>query len=149
MRSAPPVFVPVGRFVMGWAIAAGLALLSVCAGGVWLWHMEVWHQADSLMLMWLLLSAACAILLRRESWPSGRLGWDGEVWRFELGRQGGPAVAVHVVRVWDGGRRLCLRLKPVDSDEGYARAGFVWLRALDMPGQWHSLRCALAASDTL
>jgi hypothetical protein len=147
MHSAPPVAVPVGRFVWGWRISAALAVVSGLALCLWRWLYPVGAMPSlALACGWLALLLLSALAWRREAWPAGQLRWDGQAWCFEQTGDGQVPFAVDVRLVWDGAAALCLRLSATGPT---GPRGFVWLRACDMPLQWHALRCALCAADSL
>lgn len=148
MRNAPPVAVPVGRFVWGARIAACLALITLIALLVWLWQTGagVGHVLG-LLLSWAVLAGLSAWAVRRQAWPHGQLRWDGQSWWFQA--EGVVSAWPVVVRaVWDGGLAICLRLQ-VGEQGVRQQMGYACLCAQDMPSAWHGLRCAVYQGDTL
>lgn len=145
MHSAPPVLVPVGRFVWGhrWPVVwagLGLGVLGLWAGQAGL---------DRFGLLLLLGTSVGVLLLMGQIWPrellpAGELAWDGEGWWFHPRSGAAQAVAVDVH--WDAGRALLLRVSA--RSPGWALDRYAWLRAGDMPLQWHGLRCAVHAQHT-
>ena len=84
MHSAPPVLVPVGRFLWGarihWALALSSALV---LGTVGLTSAIAVAQAAFALSIW---CAACLLSHRwmaSDTLPPGQLQWDGQEWRFE------------------------------------------------------------------
>ena len=145
MRSAPPVLVPVGRFVWGERSVWALALLSLCLGLLWLVQQGAGLGAWLLALpVWLGLAVASVWCWRRELLPAGRLSWDGEAWWFEPAREGAAAQAVALQLVWDGQSALGLHVQALSGRS--ALRGFAWLSATDLPGHWHGVRCAVHAT---
>ncbi len=146
MRSAPPVLVPVGRFVWGHRIALVLCvcIALACSGVAWFYNVtrvQQWTMA----LVWLLAAALSWGLARREFLASGSLQWDGEAWWFQP--QVGVQVPVHVTVGWDAGSAMLLALRV--QQPGGRSLRYAWLQASQMPAQWHGLRCAVYAGDTL
>ena len=145
MRSAPPVLVPVGRFVWGPRVVAGLALATglACGWAAW-WQGITMARAAAVAATW----GGCAVVawwvMRSESLPAGELAWDGQSWWFRESQ--GLARPVEVALQWDAGRAMLLRLRfgPTDRLSRHA-----WLQASQMPMLWHGLRCAVHAGDTL
>lgn len=144
MRRAPPVLVPVGRFVWGPRIAWGLGFFSaailVLSGG--LSGMSV-GRLCVVALGWGVAALVCARLMRHAFLPPGELAWDGQGWWYRS--QGQPASAVQVATRWDAGRALLLAIRARDDSP----ARHAWLQAGHMPLQWHGLRCALYDRDSL
>ena len=149
MHSAPPVLVPVGRFVWGTRIAAGLALITLLASLVWLWQSQAdANQVAAVLLGWLAMAALSAAVLRWQAGAPGQLRWDGEAWWFEAAETASAAQTVAVQPVWDLGSAMCLRLQ-AQGVPWRARSAYVWLRAQDLPRAWHALRCAVHQDHTL
>ena len=150
MHSAPPVLVSVGRFVWGARIAAALALITLLAALCW-W-VQVGAETQTLfglLLAWLSMGVLSAWCWRRQSWPPGRLQWDGQAWWFERAHAGSSPQAVAVQAVWDGGSAMCLRLQALEEGMPRGPAGYACLRARELPAAWHGLRCAVHQGDTL
>ena len=148
MHSAPPVLVPVGRFVWGvrlvWWLAVGSAL-----GGV-LTVAEGWQSAHAgrtawIGVAWCLVAMAGWWASRFEFLPPGELSWDGEAWWYRV--NGGRAQAVRLALRWDAGRAMLLGLCP--DAPGLRMERYIWVAASQQPRQWHALRCAVHARDTL
>ena len=146
MRSAPPVLVPVGRFVWGPRVALGLALLSALV--FWL----AWRASSASivqgaigMVTW---GTVCLLSWRlsvQDMLPAGDLVWDGEAWCFAP--QTGVTVPVNVHVLWDLGPAMLVGL---DAVQGAGWGGrFTWLSARQMPGVWHGWRCAVYGRDIL
>lgn len=144
MRSAPPVLVPVGRFVWGAnlaaALAAGTALVCSLAAA--------WYGIRAILMggVWVLTAGTAWWFLRRELLPPGELSWDGQSWWYRA--DGDAAVAVTLALQWDAGQAMLLRL------DGRGVGGLLlprhaWLKASQMPAQWHGLRCAVHVRDIL
>lgn len=146
MHSAPPVLVQVGRFV--WSgrlplLLSGLTAVAVC--------LLAWHSGLALPALQVLMGV-CALglllvwlLAPRERLPEGELDWDGQAWWFR-GCSGAPEpvdVQVH----WDAGRAMLLRVSATKSSASLDR--YTWLQASELPLQWHGLRCAVHASQTI
>ena len=145
MRSAPPVLVPVGRFVWGPRVVAGLALLTGLACGLMGWWYGITPvRAAVVAAVWGVCVGLSWLALQRETLPPGELAWDGQLWWYRDSR--GVAKPVEVSLQWDAGRILLLRLqfRPTDPVGRCA-----WLQASQMPMLWHGLRCAVHAGDTL
>jgi len=146
MRNAPPVLVPVGRFVWGGRIALMLALLTAL---VWLVlaRMQAMSAARMALLALACLFAAGLSWLawQREQLPSGELAWDGEDWWYRPAD--GKSQRVRVSLNWDAGPAMLLRVQA--RPRGGWRAQYLWLQACRLPLQWHALRCAVYGHDTL
>ena len=148
MHSAPPVLVPVGRFVWGerlaWLLALGSAVgavLAVVAG---------WQSAHAGRMAWVVLAWSLAALAggwasRCEFLPPGELSWDGEGWWYRV--KGGRAQAVRLALRWDAGRAMFLGLRP--DGPGLHLERYLWVTARQQQRQWHALRCAVHVRDTL
>ena len=148
MHSAPPVLVPVGRFVWGerlaWWLALGTALggvLTVVAG---------WQSAHAGRMVWIVIAWALAAVvgwwaLRSEFLPPGELSWDGEAWWYRV--NGDRAQAVRLALRWDAGRAMLLGLR-LDRP-GLCMERYIWVAASQQALRWHALRCAVHARDTL
>ena len=145
MRSAPPVLVPVGRFVWGGRLVGLLATLTALAGVLagWQFGVTVW-RAIFMGCVWLLAVTGACWISTRETLPPGELSWDGQSWWYRP--SGGAVFEVTVSLQWDAGRALLLQLngRPLGRWPRHA-----WLQAAQMPEQWHGLRCAVHAGDTL
>ena len=146
MRSAPPVHMPVGRFVWGRYVAAVMAVLSM--GGL-LWTVlssgSSRAQDMALLLVWGCAAFLSGWLLDREILPPGELAWDGGVWRYAP--LDGGQVLVDVTVVWDVQVAMLVRLQ---AQHGQWRGmRFAWLYAVDEPALWHSCRCAVFGRDIL
>ncbi len=145
MHSAPPVLVPVGRFVWGGRIALVLAVLtavtSLALAG--LQNMAA-GQTTLLGLVWLSSAALSWWAWRHERLPPGELAWDGEGWWYTP--QDGIHQQVSVTLNWDAGRAMLLRVRCPESSG--VRMQYLWLQA-KQTRQWHALRCAVYGRDTL
>ncbi len=149
MHSAPPVAFPVGRFVWGARIALLLALCTLGLGLLWLGQPGAPVRPGLCWLLaWLALALASIGWARREALPAGQLSWDGQAWWFEA-HGGQPPRAARVQVVWDGQSALLLQLCLQAGSAQRAARGFALLRAAELPGPWHGLRCAVHAHDTL
>ncbi len=146
MHSAPPVLVPVGRSLWGGRLpllSAVLTAVSVC--------LLAGHAGLALpgMLVLLGVCAVCLLLVwqwaPRERLPEGELAWDGEAWWFCS--QGGARQPVAVQVQWDAGRAMLLRVSETPRSAWPDR--YTWLQASALPLQWHGLRCAVHAADTV
>ena len=143
MRNAPPVQVSVGRFAYGGVLLhllAGLELVGLgwaCFSGL--------PVRTSLVLMLCVVACLCAALWlwRQECLPAGALSWDGQSWSFG---QPETAAPVQLELVWDAGQALLLRVRGADLGP-WPR--YTCLAAQSAPTQWHKLRCAVYARDTL
>ena len=145
MRNAPPVLVPVGRFVWCNRIVAVLAVFTalICLLAAWGLSIPV-SRAMPVGLAWTLSVSAAWWIWRHEALPPGELSWDGQSWWFRP--DDGGALPAMVVLQWDAGRGMLLQLTcPVLGR--FSR--YAWVQASGMPAQWHGLRCAVHASDTL
>ncbi len=145
MRSAPPVLVPVGRFVWNPRVAAGLALVSglVCWLAGW-WYGITTLRAAALGAVWGMSVGVAWLVLRRETLPPGELAWDGQSWWYRENL--GVATPVTLALQWDAGRAMLLQLNFCQTDR---LARCAWLQASQMPAQWHGLRCAVHAGHSL
>jgi len=143
MRSAPPVLVPVGRFVWGSRGVVGLSLATglACALAIW-WYGFTPVRSAAVGAAWGMSVALACWFLRRETLPPGELVWDGQSWWFR--EDHGKAVPVDVALQWDAGRAMLLKLVLPGRLPRHA-----WLQLGQMPSQWHGLRCAVHAGDTL
>lgn len=146
MRSAPPVLVPVGRFLWGPRISAVLALVValLCA-------LVVSGQGGAVpvhsltALVWVASTAFAAWAWSRERLPEGELSWDGEAWWYQV--PAGPQQPVAVELVWDAGQAMLLCLRSTATcPQGLHH---VWLQARQMRSAWHGLRCAVHGGDSL
>ena len=146
MRSAPPVLVPVGRFVWDHRTALVLAVGTALACGVlaWLYKLTLVQQS-TMAVVWLLAAALSWGLARREYLAPGSLQWDGEAWWFQP--QAGVQVPVRVTVGWDAGSAMLLGVRMPQPSGRLVR--YAWLQATQMPAQWHALRCAVYACHTL
>lgn len=149
MRSAPPVLVPVGRFVWGfrlpWVLAVGSGLLLWLTG-----HASAPSPRHILIggLAWLACLSAAWYSLPREMLPPGLLGWDGEGWQWQ--QPGAQAMAVDVQVVSDVGSAMLIRVSSSAADSApWTRHRFCWLSAAQMPALWHGWRCAVHGRDIL
>jgi hypothetical protein len=157
MRSAPPVLVPVGRFVWGHALTLALAfIVALPLGYVWYSAGASLTQGSLWLLLWGLGGLVSWWLGLREVLPSGTLAWDGEGWHHASPALSGKVhaplpipVTVHVL--WDAGALMLVGVhvqgKSCAHDGRWNGQRFAFLRATDMPGQWHALRCAVYAND--
>lgn len=148
MHNAPPVAVPVGRFVWGHRIVLILALSSalVCGPAA----LRGW-QSGSLVscvligIAWLMAAGGSWWAFRREFLAPGELSWDGADWWYRV--HGGSAQQVSVRLRWDAGKTMLLGLRATESAGHLDR--YIWLQARQAPQQWHALRCAVHGRDTL
>jgi hypothetical protein len=143
MHSAPPVLVPVGRFVWGWRL---VILLAACSAIVLL---GVWRTSPEQGVVWLGLWAvsclAAAVLVKRDSLPPGNLRWDGSDWFFAPNE--GATIAVSVMALWDAGSGM---LVAVHAPDGHWRGGrCTWVNERQLPAHWHAWRCAIHARKIL
>ena len=146
MRSAPPVLVPVGRFLWGPRISVVLALVVALLCALAVSGQGGAVQVHALTaLVWLVSTAIAVWAWSRERLPQGELSWDGEAWWYQVPAEPQQAVAVELV--WDAGQAmlLCLRLT-TNRPQGLHH---VWLQARQMRLAWHGLRCAVHGRDTL
>lgn len=146
MRHAPPVQVPVGRFVWGRSVGVALGLLS--AGALALaWWLSPPSMVVALVggLVWGLAVLLCGWLLGRERLPPGDLCWDGQTWTYQALHGQAQSVAVEV-RL-DLGTAMLLAVRLSQGPRPWCR--YVWLRAAHMPGLWHRWRCAVYGRDIL
>lgn len=160
MRSAPPVLVPVGRFVLGhgFAVACGL-LVGVSLLGMWYVLEAPLTQGAVWLALWLLASGLSWRFTIRDTLPAGTLAWDGESWHYEAQAEGArmatAPVPVAVRVVWDAGSAMLVAVRAQHAmGEGHWRGPrFAWLRATELsaqrPGRWHAWRCAVYADDIL
>ncbi len=146
MHSAPPVLVPVGRFVWGRPQAVLLALVVAALSALLAWVAGLSVPGQwILLLVWLVVLVLVGQIAPLEALPPGELGWDGEAWSFR--GSDGASEAVQVQVGWDAGRAMLLRLST--RGDGWRLDRYTWLQASQMPLQWHGLRCALYARDIL
>lgn len=147
MRSAPPVLVPVGRFVWSASLAGVLAAATALIGLLTAWWCGMTlARAVFMGAVWVLAAGVTWWALQREILPPGELSWDGQSWWYRAGDGQGAAVAVTLTLRWDAGRAMLLQLDLRKLGELPRHA---WLKASQMPAQWHGLRCAVHAGDTL
>lgn len=146
MRSAPPVQVPVGRFVWGKGVAAALAALSM-GTVVWAWTDSGVSLAQCLAALLVWVSVACLSWwqLGRQMLLPGDLAWDGGVWRHSP--YAGVAVQVDLAVVWDVQVAMLVRVKAVHGEWQGSR--YTWLHAVNAPALWHGWRCAVFGRDIL
>ena len=145
MRNAPPVLVPVGRFVwerhIALVLAAGSGLVLLLSGfssGV------TALQGVACLGLWLMALGLSWRWTDPDRQPAGLLSWDGQAWSFET--TGAAPVSVQVRVVWDAGSALLLHLR--SHRPGRPLHGHAWLAARAVPAQWHGLRCAVFARQT-
>ena len=148
MHSAPPVLVPVGRFVWGarihWALALSSALLFTTVGLI---------SGIALSQVAFALAIWCAACLLSHRWmasdtlPPGQLQWDGREWRFESAHNEPEAVDVHVLLDLGSAMLVSVRLTPAQGI--IQRPRYAWLSASQLPAQWHGWRCAVYGRDIL
>jgi hypothetical protein len=147
MHNAPPVVFPVGRFVWGRRLAAGLAALVALALAVGCWQ----SGASTLTLFWAVLAwsavAVCsAFWVSREWLQNGALAWDGECWHAQqLPARDGP---VHLNLMLDGGRFIWVSLTSRDVSARWMLTRHACLYQADMPSCWHGFRCAVYSRQT-
>ena len=157
MRSAPPVLVPVGRFVLGHGLTIALAGLVVLTMG-WSWLASGASALPGVVYVLLLLPAAALSWhwAKQEALPAGTLSWDGEDWTYApseaLGTDDPVPVTVRVL--WDAGSAMLVSVRTQAADgavqlSGWRGQRFAWLHAAHMAGQWHAWRCAVYAHDIL
>ncbi len=146
MRNAPPVLVPVGRFVWGQrlVLAGGFVSALVCAVVVWLYRLPL-AQAFVLLAVWACAAGLAWATGRRAFLQAGELFWDGDAWSFRPGA--GAREAVELELCWDAGHAMLLRLHATGPGRWTGR--YTWLQLSQMPLQWHGLRCAVHGGDTL
>lgn len=148
MRSAPPVIIPVGRFVWGWAMGWGLALLTaLLLLGAWRVSGTPSDGAAAAVVIFGVLCAWSWRLARQDALPPGELDWDGQGWHYHGGS--GDSAAVRVRVVWDLGPAM---LVGVESEAGaglWPGRRYTWLAACGLPGRWHAWRCAVFGRDIL
>lgn len=146
MHSAPPVLVPVGRFVWGYRLAVLLAFLAISLFCLLAWCSGVALPGLlALIGTWFLVTVLVWRIAPLEVLPEGELGWDGEAWWFR--GNGGTLEAVDVQVNWDAGRAMLLRVSAAQRRRPLDR--YAWLQASDMPLQWHGLRCAVHVGQTI
>ncbi len=142
MHSAPPVFVPVGRFLWGSRLPLAAAGLAMLLTGLLAWHSGLAPDRLLVLLGAFALTALCVWRLApRERLPEGELGWDGQAWWFRA--TGGEPQAVWVRLSWDAGQAMLLRVSDIPRRGLLDR--YTWLQAGELPLQWHGLRCAVHA----
>lgn len=157
MRSAPPVLVPVGRFVLGHGLTIALAGLVVLTMG-WSCQASEGSALPGVVCVLLLLSAAALSWhwSKQEALPAGTLSWDGEDWTYApcqaLRTDDSVPVTVHVL--WDAGSAMLVSVRTQATGgtvqlRGWRGQRFAWLHAAHMAGQWHAWRCAVYAHDIL
>ena len=143
MRSAPPVVYPVGRFV--WADRVWLVLAAVAVSGPVLWIDGYGGWRAWAIVGTCLLALALSLDWRRaEVLRGGHLSWDGRSWHL-LDSGLAQDIEVQVALCWDSGPGLLLKVRARHQ----RRVRYAWLSHLDEPQQWHGLRCAIHAGDTL
>ena len=159
MRSAPPVLVPVGRFVWGHALTLLLALgVALSLGLAWFSAGASAGQGRLWLLLWGVGGFVSWWLGGREVLPQGTLLWDGASWHYESQAVSGKVrastpVPVTVRVLWDAGAFMLVGVRA--QQQSFAGDGrwhgqrFAFLRAADMSGQWHAWRCAVYADDIL
>ncbi len=146
MHSAPPVLVPVGRFVWGRRAAVLAVWLAAAVSGLLAWWSGLGaSELLALLGVWLLVLALAWWFAPLEALPAGELSWDGEAWWFS--GSGAVPERVHLQVGWDAGRAMLLRLSA--RRDGWQLDRYTWLQASQLPLQWHGLRCALYARDIL
>ena len=146
MRSAPPVLVPVGRFVWGprWACLLAFASLVLCEVALATQGLGV--QAQLLTgAVWLLACMTAGWFWWRERLLPGELAWDGQAWHYRV--PGRSERAAQLELLWDAGAAMLLRLRL--AAPGPVKVHHLWLQADCMPQAWHNLRCAVHVGDTL
>ena len=145
MRSAPPVLVPVGRFVWGGRLLGLLAIATAAAALGASWYFGATPSRLSLIAgVWTLMVSLACWAWRREALPPGALSWDGQAWWYCP--DGSAAFVVELTLRWDAGDAVLLQLR---SPALGRLSRYAWLQASQWPAQWHGLRCAVHAGDTL
>ncbi|WP_322992512.1 hypothetical protein [Limnohabitans sp.] len=149
MHNAPPVAYPVGRFVLGRVLLAGVLFLS--AAGLMAWQLQ--SQAPTAMvwgawIFWVLCAAATAHAGPQQILSQGELLWSGETWLWRSGlgtdawstEEQGFNLSVGV----DGGTRMLLLLQVgPKAQQGRGQWFCAWVSEQTMPSQWHGFRCAV------
>lgn len=143
MRSAPHVVFPVGRFVWGGRIVLALAVLALSGPAFMMVANGGWRPWVIGMVCLMALASSWS-WWRGEVLRAGHLSWDGQSW-YLLDAVQGQDVAVGVMLCWDAGPGLLLKI----SEGSRSMARYAWLQGRDQPQQWHALRCAVHARDTL
>ena len=149
MHNAPPVAYPVGRFVLGRVLLAGVLFLS--AAGLMAWQLQ--SQAPTTMvwgawIFWASCAAATAHAGPQQILSEGELLWSGETWLWRSGlgteawstEEQGFNLSVGV----DGGTRMLLLLQASPkAQQGRGQWFCAWVSEQTMPSQWHGFRCAV------
>lgn len=157
MHSAPPVLVPVGRFVWGHGVTAALAGLVALAMG-WVWQASGASALQGVAggLLCLLAAALSWHWAKQEALPAGTLSWDGGDWTYAPHETQGTndALAVTVRVLWDAGPAMLVAVRTQAAGgavqfSGWRGQRFAWMHATHMAGQWHAWRCAVYADDIL
>jgi hypothetical protein len=149
MHNAPPVAYPVGRFVWGWALFAGVLCLS--AAGLTFWQLQ--SQAPSAIVwsawfFWAICTAATAHAAPRQILSEGHLLWSGETWLWRSGL-GSAALSAEdqgmnlKVGVDLGGQMLILLQSSPKAQQGRGPWLCAWVTEQSMPSKWHGFRCAV------
>ncbi len=158
MRNAPPVQVPVGRFVWGRRLPLVLALASAALLlGAWQASARDRDLLVGGMVLWLLCALGSWRLLAQDILPPGELAWDGQDWCFRWSEGGARGVdpleiQVQVHVIWDLGSAMLVRVRtcsPGPQDLPWRGQGYTVLSAARMPALWHGCRCAVHGHDIL
>jgi hypothetical protein len=143
MHNAPPVVYPVGRFVWGSWMVAGLALAGWLALVFW-WGMGSpgWAQTGLAGLAWLVSVVVTVMDWPQERSPQGCLVWSGEDWSWRA--PSGTEMPVRVQVLWDAGRLIGLAYTGLHAlDSTARRSQFAVVSQAMMPSSWHGFRCAV------
>ena len=148
MHNAPPVQVPVGRFLWGGhAVPAALAGLLTAGLGWWQGLSAIAQLC--LLIVWAVVSVVGHRVWSIECPMAGWLIWDGQHWYWQTEHSPGGAREPVGVRVrWDAGNSLWLSLKATAPSPTWCLR-HVRVDAWRDPVHWHAVRCAVHAQDSL
>ncbi|MFZ2296467.1 MAG: hypothetical protein WB542_13505 [Polaromonas sp.] len=140
LHSAPPVVYPLGRSYFSGGLLFGLWLAGLISVLLWcyLTRQLDWRMGSALLAV---LVAGFAARAGWKSAPSGRLAWDGEVWRWESASYQTGMAEHELSVIADFQHRLLLRI------ENQAHASlWLWVERSAMPERWLDLRRAVYSS---
>jgi toxin CptA len=144
MHNAPSVSYPVGRCAFAarlWVAQAGASALLL---GLWA---ESAVRSAAASLAWL-LALLCMGVSSVWGWRdirqgTGRLSWDGQVWRWRSEAQRADPECIGEVKiVLDAQKALLLKWQPA-SDTLRSGPCWLWLAEETCPMQWQDLRRAV------
>jgi hypothetical protein len=154
MHNAPPVVFPVGRFVWGLLVMAGLTTVGALGLAWWQWLSGLtWRVTGWAWGAWGLCVVLAFAWRAAQTLGSGRLFWTGEAWLWQGMQNEAPDAAlqrsmesclVGVTVLLDLGGLMLLAVQPLDeTGQRAGRLCHAWVHRAAMPSKWHGFRCAV------